>query len=181
MDIRQLFDATTIQEKVTELGRRLGNDLGGADPWIISIVGGSVLFLADLIRAIEQPVRFDFIQVQYSVSASDGDLLEIHYPISLNVEKQNLVILKDVVVSGVIENYLSSQFRQRGARQVQFAGLIDIPDQRKTDFQPDYSLFTTERQGTFVGYGLKHQGRFGNLPFIGIVEHDENEGSRQAR
>jgi hypoxanthine-guanine phosphoribosyltransferase len=108
------------------------------------------------------------------VSAYEGDLLEIHYPISLNVENQNLVILKDVVVSGVIETYLSSQFRQRGARQVQFAGLIDIPDQRKTDFQPDYSLFTTERQGTFVGYGLKHQGRFGNLPFIGIVEHDDN-------
>jgi hypoxanthine phosphoribosyltransferase len=175
MDIRPLFDAEIIQEKVTELGRRLGNDLGGADPWIISIVGGSVLFLADLIRAIEQPVRFDFIQVQYSVSAYEGDLLEIHYPISLNVEDQSLVILKDVVVSGVIENYLSNQFLQRGARQVQFAGLIDIQDQRKTDFQPDYSLFTTERQGTFVGYGLKHLGRFGNLPFIGIVEPDEDD------
>jgi hypoxanthine phosphoribosyltransferase len=176
MNIRPLFDADIIQEKVTELGRRLGSDLESADPWVISIVGGSVLFLADLIRAIEQPVRFDFIQVQYSVSTYEGDLLEIHYPISLNVENQNLVILKDVVVSGVIENYLSNQFRQRGARQVKFAGLIDIPDQRKTDFQPDYRLFSTERQGTFVGYGLKRQGRFGNLPFIGIVEDGESEG-----
>jgi len=175
MDIRPLFDADIIQEKVSELGRRLGRDLGGADPWIISIVGGSVPVLADPTRAIEQPVRFDFIQVQYSVSSHEGDLLEIHYPISLNVEDQSLVILKDVVVSGVIENYLSSQFLERGARQVQFAGLIDIPDQRKTDFQPDYSLFQTERQGTFVGYGLKHQGRFGNLPFIGLVEKDQNE------
>jgi hypoxanthine phosphoribosyltransferase len=173
MEIRPLFDETRIEEQVTSLGRKLGTDLGGADPWIISIVGGSVLFLADLIRAIEQPVRFDFIQVQYSVSSSEGDLLEIHYPISLNVENENLVIIKDVVVSGVIETYLASQFRQRGARRVQFAALIDIPDQRKTDFQPDYSLFTTERHGTFVGYGLKHQGRFGNLPFIGLVEKDE--------
>ena len=66
MQIESLFDAETIQDKVADLGRQIETDLGQADPWIISIVGGSVLFLADLIRAVEQPVRFDFIQVQYS-------------------------------------------------------------------------------------------------------------------
>ncbi len=179
MNIQTLYDAETIQEKVTELGQKIEQDHGNADPWVISIVGGSVLFLADLIRSLSQPVRFDFVQVQYSVSAHDGDLLEIHYPISLDVMNQNLVIIKDVVVSGVIENYLASQFRNRGATRVIFAALIDVPDRRTTDFQPDYSLFRAERQGIFVGYGLKHEGRFGSLPYIGQVHEDEAEGTQE--
>ena len=176
MDIHTLYDTETIQAKVSDLGRQIERDLGESDPWVISIVGGSVLFLADLIRSLSHPVRFDFVQVQYSVSASDGDLLEIHYPISLDVTNQNLVIIKDVVVSGVIENYLASQFRNRGAKKVIFAALIDVPDQRTTDFQPDYSLFRAERQGMFVGYGLKYQGRFGSLPYIGQVKKEDSEG-----
>jgi hypoxanthine phosphoribosyltransferase len=175
MEIQPLFDAAIIQQKVQSLGRRLNENLVSADPWIISIVGDSVLFLADLIRAVPQPVRFDFIQVQYSRSSDDADLLEVHYPFALDVTDQNLVILKDVIASGVVENYLVSQFLGRGAKQVQFAGLINIPDQRKTDFRPDYSLFATERRGTFVGYGLKHQGRYGNLPYIGLLENYRSE------
>ena len=76
MTIESLYDADTIQQKITDLGQKIEQDLGDSDPWVISIVGGSVLFLADLIRALSQPVRFDFVQVQYSVSAHDGDLLE---------------------------------------------------------------------------------------------------------
>jgi len=179
MNIRTLYDAETIQRKVSELGQQIERDLGESDPWVISIVGGSVLFLADLIRALSQPVRFDFVQVQYSVSAHDGDLLEIHYPISLDVTKQNLVIIKDVVVSGVIETYLASQFRDRGAKKVIFAALIDVPDQRTTDFKPDYSLFRSERQGIFVGYGLKYKGRYGSLPYIGQLQDEDSEGIPQ--
>jgi len=175
MEIETLFDSETIQEKVADLGRRIENELGAVDPWVISIVGGSVLFLADLIRSLSQPVRFDFVQVQYSASAHDGDLLEIQYPISLDVRDQNLIILKDVVVSGVIETYLASQFRDRGARKVVFAALIDVPDDRTTDFQPDYSLFRAERRGLFVGYGLKHKGRFGNLPYLGRLKEPAAE------
>ena len=176
MDINTLYDTETIQAKVSDLGRQIERDLGDSDPWVISIVGGSVLFLADLIRSLSQPVRFDFVQVQYAVSAHDGELLEIHYPISLDVADQNLVIIKDVVISGVIENYLTSQFRDRGAKRVVFAALIDVPDQRTTDFQPDYSLFRAERQGIFVGYGLKHQGRYGSLPYIGQLTEDDLPG-----
>jgi hypoxanthine phosphoribosyltransferase len=179
MDIQTLYDAETIQQKVAELGQRIEQDLGDADPWVISIVGGSVLFLADLVRSLSQPVRFDFVQVQYAVSAHDGDLLEIHYPISLDVMDQNLVVIKDVVVSGVIENYLANQFRDRGAKKVIFAALIDVPERRTTDFHPNYSLFRAERQGIFVGYGLKHEGRFGSLPYIGQIHEDEAEGTTQ--
>ncbi|MGB5882257.1 MAG: hypoxanthine phosphoribosyltransferase, partial [Thermoanaerobaculia bacterium] len=71
--------------------------------------------------------------------------------------------------SGVPESYLADQFLQHGASEVKFAVLIDIPADRKTDFQADYSCFSAERQGLFVGYGLKHGGQYGNLPYLGRI------------
>jgi hypoxanthine phosphoribosyltransferase len=173
--IRPLYDADTIGGKVASLGKHLASDLGAVDPWVISIVGGSVLFLADLIRALPEPVRFDFVQVQYSPGPHEDQPLDIHYPIPLDVTEQSLVVIKDVVVSGVIENYLAAQFIQHGAASVHFAALIDVPTQRTTEFRPDYRLFEAERHGIFVGYGLKYQGRFGSLPYIGLL--DEPAGS----
>lgn len=168
-NIEQIYDASTLQHKVSGLAKQIESDLGGGDPWVISIVGGSVLFQADLIRSLSEPIRFDLVQVQYSVSAQTGDVLDIHYPIPLDVTGQTLVIIKDVVVSGVIETYLANQFRQKGAERVLFGALIDVPSGRTTDFEPDYALFKADRKQVFVGYGLKYQGRYGNLPYLGHV------------
>ena len=82
-------------------------------------------------------------------------------------------MLKDVVTSGVTEPYLEQQLRDHGAREVRFAALIDIPDERKTDFQVGYAAFRTGRQGLLVGYGLKHLGRYGNLSHVGRVRGTE--------
>jgi hypoxanthine phosphoribosyltransferase len=168
-----LYSAATIDERVEALGQRLETEEDLSDPLLIALVGGSVVFVADLVRAIQSPIRFDSIQVQYSPGGSEDDVLEIHYPISLDVRDQNLVIIKDVSNSGVIETYLSTQFLQRGARQVRFATLIDVPTDRKTDFKPDYSLFVAKTHAFFVGYGLRYRARYGNLPYIGRLTGDE--------
>jgi hypoxanthine phosphoribosyltransferase len=163
-----LFDAQTIAQAVSRLGRRISDEIGGEDPLIVSLLGGSVVFLADLIRSIERQVRFEFIHVGYSSEHTDsGDVMGIHYPMPIDIRDQSILLLKDVVASGVIETYLASQFRQRGARGVRFAALIDMPEERKTNFNVDYAAFSVSREGTLVGYGMKHQGRLGNLPFIG--------------
>jgi hypoxanthine phosphoribosyltransferase len=167
--INLLFEATEIQRRVKGLGQRLQHDKPLDDPVFISIVGGSVLFLADLIRTMAEPIRYEFVQVSYAASGRDGDILEVGYPISLDVAGQDILVVKDVVSTGVIESYLRSQFQQRGARKVLFVTLIDIKSERTTDFQPDYQLFSAERAGVFVGYGLKYEGRWGNLSYIGEV------------
>ncbi len=172
-EIATLYSATAIAERVKALGNTLEGDGDLADPLLIALVGGSVVFVADLVRAIKSPIRFDSIQVQYSPGGSEDDVLEIHYPISLDVSNQDLIIIKDVSHSGVIETYLSTQFLQRGARQVRFATLIDVPNDRKTDFKPDYSLFVAKTHAFFVGYGLRYRGRYGNLPYIGQLTGDE--------
>jgi hypoxanthine phosphoribosyltransferase len=164
-----LWDAETIHDKVQALGQQLEKDFKGSDPLILSLLGGSLIFVADLIRAIKQPVRFEFVQVQYSPGGLDGEVRDIHYPMPLTIEDQRLVVIKDVSASGVPESYLADQFLQHGARDVEFAVLIDIPSERKTDFKADYSCFSVERQGLFVGYGLKHGGQYGNLPYLGRI------------
>ncbi len=169
-DIEILFEGPALQEKVGELGRRIGAELAGEDPLLIALLGGSVIFLADLARAIPAPVRFEFVQVASEEEASEPGVVQIRYPLPLDVAGQSVLVLKDVVTSGVTEPYLEQQLRDHGAREVRFAALIDIPDERKTPFQVSYAAFRTGRQGLLVGYGLKHGGRFGNLPYVGRLK-----------
>jgi len=167
--LETLFDAESVRAHVQELGRKIGQDMDGEDPLLIALLGGSVIFLADLVRAIERPVRFEFIQVGSEEGVEPG-VLEIRYPLPLDLAGQSVLVLKDVVTSGVTEPYLEQQLRDHGARDVRFAALIDIPDERKTDFQVGYAAFRTGRQGLLVGYGLKHEGLYGNLPYVARVK-----------
>lgn len=164
-----LYDATAIAGRVRDLGATIERDKEFGDPLVVALLGGSVVFLADLIRTISAPLRFEFVHVQYQPGDSD-EPLRIHYPIPVEVAGQKLLVLKDVVSSGIIETYLANELRMHGAKEIRFAALIDVPSERKTGFVLDYALFTVERNGTFVGYGLKHQGRHGNLPAIGLIE-----------
>ena len=169
--IETLFDAAAVRDSVTALGRRIASELGGEDPLLIALMGGSVIFLADLVRAIERPVRYEFIDVDYhvdpAVEAEGDEVLRIEYPIPIEIAGQSVLVLKDVVSSGVTEPYLEQQLRDHGAAQVRFAALIDLPDERKTAFDLQYSALTSHRHGVLVGYGLKHKGLYGNLPYVG--------------
>ena len=176
-EIQLLYDEQTIQNKVNAAGRQLETDLADEDPLLISVVGGSVVFLADLVRAIQRPIRYEFIQVQYSFAAGEEKVMEIHYPISMDVADQTLVLVKDVVTTGVIETYLRNQFLQRKAKRVAIAALLDLPEERRTELTVDYRLFTPKKAGLFVGYGLKTGGRYGNLPYVGrLAEHRSGIG-----
>lgn len=177
--IEPLFDADALRQQVSTLGRRIEEDLGGEDPLLLALLGGSLVFFADLVRAIERPVRFELIHVGYHAThaagpagENDDEVLEIQYPIPVDIEGQSVVVVKDVVGSGVTEPYLEQQLRDRGARAVRFAALIDRPDERKTAFELHYQAFTTAQPGTLVGYGMKHEGRYGNLPYVGRLNEE---------
>jgi hypoxanthine phosphoribosyltransferase len=177
--VETLFEAAALRGSVAQLAGQMTADFGppeSPEPLLLAILGGSLIFLADLVRAIDRPVRYELIQVGYSEGSPIEDeekVQNIHYPIPVVIAGQSVVVLKDVVASGVIEVYLGEQLREHGAREVRFAALIDLPDQRTTDFSVDYSAFTTKREGTLVGYGLKHEGRYGNLPYIGRLLLEE--------
>jgi hypoxanthine phosphoribosyltransferase len=168
--IKVLFDAKHIAARVQALGQKLQREVSSEDPLVVSLLGGSVIFLADLIRSISTPLRYEFIQVEYRTH-DEGveEVVDIHYPIPIEVAGQSVLVIKDVVSSAIIESYLANQFAQRGARRVRFIALVDLPKERKTHCQVDYSVFTTERSARLVGYGMKHLGRHGNLPYVGYL------------
>ena len=169
--IKVLFDARAIAARVQALGQRLQREVAHEDPLVVSLLGGSVIFLADLIRSFSTSLRYEFVQVEVRPHDEGGgeDVDDIHYPIPIDVSGQSVLVLKDVVSTAIIETYLGNQLLQRGARKVRFVALVDLPKERKTHCQVDYSVFTTERSARLVGYGMKHNGRHGNLPYIGFL------------
>lgn len=162
-----LYDEATIHEKIEDLGRVLTGDLG-EKALLVSLLNASVLVVADLVRAIRRRLRFEFVQVEMSRQDPEGEIVKIEYPVPFEVKGADLLLIRDLTTTGVIESYLVQQFQQLGAERVQVASLMDIPERRTTDFEPDYRLFSLKNEvGTLVGYGLKADGRFGNLPYLG--------------
>jgi hypoxanthine phosphoribosyltransferase len=168
-NISVLFDARSIAARVQNLGQRLQREVATEDPLVLSLLGGSVIFLADLVRAVSSPLRYELIHVEYSQHEGREEVTDIQFPIPVDVAGQSILLVKDVVSTAVIETYLTNQFSQRGARKIRIAALVDLPKERRTHCQVDYSVFTTERSARLVGYGMKHNGRHGNLPYVGYL------------
>ena len=173
LEIHRRFESETIAVNVRDLGKRLTRSWPtNSNPLLISLLTGSVIFVADLVRAIERPVRYEFIDVQYPKGEGSRRIHKLQYPISFNLVNQSIILVRDVTSSGIIESYLRSQFLDQGAASVAIVSLINIEAERKVDFIPEYTLFSCNRIGTFVGYGLKYEARYGNLPYIGEVGRD---------
>src|SRR5688500_9359254 len=96
--IKILFDARAIAARVQALGQRLQREVAHEDPFVVTLLGGSVIFLADLIRSISTPLRYEFVQVEYTAheeGGADKEVVDIHYPIPLEVSGQSVLVLKD--------------------------------------------------------------------------------------
>ncbi len=134
-----LHDEAAIRTRIAEMGKKLDRELRAEDPLVLSIIGGSLMLLADLLRVVAAPLRFELIHVDYGTPARD-QALQIHFPVPVDVAGQSLLLLKDVVSTGIIETYLANELRERGARAVRFAALVDVPSERKTELGVDYRI-----------------------------------------
>ena len=167
--IKPLFSAEDIARRVRELGAEIRSDAGTDEVFLLGILKGAALFLSDLLRAVPGDVSYSFIDVVRDVEDNQiADALEIDFLSFTDIRDRHVYILKDVVSTGVIENYLLSQLRTRGPASLRLVALLDRPDARTVDLPADFHAFTID-EGTFAGYGLEHQRRFGNLPYIGRV------------
>lgn len=179
---QMLYDGDAIHHKVVEMAAAVEAQTKGHDPLFVCLYNGSVMFLADFFRAIRTPVRYEFIQVVFTTDQADAVTQQIQYPLNMDLREKDIVVLRDIVASGVIETYLQTQFMMQGARSVRFVALIDIPAERKTDFVPDHTALTMGRDGVLVGFGLKHRGEYGNLPYLGQIDPaalEENDADSQ--
>lgn len=168
-NIEVVFSAEAIAKRVAELGAAVRAAAGSDPVFLLAILKGTSCFLADLMRATPGDVGYGFIDVvREDADTQVATAVEIDFLNWIDIAGKNVVLLKDVVSTGVIESYLLTQLRQKGPATLKLAALLDRPELRTSELQVDFEGFRVTG-GVFAGYGLELDGRFGNLPYIGRV------------
>lgn len=167
--IKKAFSKKEIDRRIAALGAEIRADAGDAPIILLGVLKGAAVFLADLMRCIEGDAGYAFIQeVSDFADQQIADAVEIDFLNWIDINGRNVYVLKDVVATGVIENYLLTQLRQRNPASLKLVALLDRPSQRRLELTVDFRAFDVD-DGTYVGYGLEVEGRGGNLPYIGRV------------
>ena len=168
-NITPVFTAEQIAARVRELGSEIRADAGSAEVFLLGILKGASCFLPDLLRVTPGDVSYGFIDVvREPADNTIADALEIDFLSYTDIRDRHVYVLKDVVATGVIENYLLSQLRLHNPATLRLVALLDRPDARTADVTTDFRAFNAG-EGVFVGYGLEHARRHANLPWIGRV------------
>ena len=159
-----------IQAKVAELGRRIGDDYAGKPLTLVSVLKGSLPFMADLMRAIPIPVRIDLMEgSSYGGSATESSgLVRILKDLSASIEGEDVLIVEDIIDTGLTLNYLIRYLRGKNPRSLRICTLLDKPARRLVDIPVDYVGFTIPDQFV-VGYGLDYNEFYRNLRFVGVL------------
>ena len=170
-DIQEvLFDAEQIQQKVQELGKQLSTDFQGRNPLVICILKGAFIFMADLVKAMDIPVELDFMAVSsYGNATKSSGVVKINKDMDTSVEGRDVLIVEDIIDSGLTLSYLIDVLERRNAKSVTVVTLFDKPSGRSVDLEADYTGFTLP-EAFVVGYGLDYAEKYRNLPLIGVLK-----------
>ena len=165
-----LLDQKAIHQRVQELAEQLSNDFRGQDVLMIGVLKGSFCFHADLVRAMSIPVVVDFVACSsYGASTASSGTLRFTKDLSLDAAGKVLVIVEDIVDSGLTLQGMRELLQAKNPAQVVSAVLLDKPSRRAVDIQPDYIGFTIP-DAFVVGYGLDYAEKYRELPFVGILK-----------
>jgi hypoxanthine phosphoribosyltransferase len=170
-DIQHILISTEeVQAKVKELGAAISRDYAGKEILMIGVLRGAVIFMADLARAIDVPVAIDFMAVSsYGSSTSTSGVVRILKDLDESVEGRHLLIVEDIIDSGLTLNYLLDNLKSRNPASVRLCTLLSKPERRKVDVPVDFVGFTVPDEFV-VGYGLDYAEKYRNLPFIAVLK-----------
>ncbi len=165
-----LLTPEEIEAEVQRLAARIAPDYEGRTPLLIGVLKGSVVFLADLIRALPLAAAVDFISVAgYGAERSSSGVVRIRKDLDENIEGRDVLIVEGIIDTGLTLSYLLRNFRTRHPRSLRVCAFLDKPAQRIIDLPVDY--VGREIPDRFVvGYGLDHRERYRNLPLIGVLK-----------
>lgn len=167
---RILITSEEIGARVRELGQQITNDYAGQDILMIGVLRGAVVFMSDLARAIKRPIDIDFMAISsYGLSTNSSGVVRILKDLDEVVQGRHLLIIEDIIDSGLTLNYLVENLKSRKPASVRICTLLSKPDRRKVDVQVDYNGFIIPDYFV-VGYGLDYAGKYRNLPFIGVLK-----------
>lgn len=173
-----LYDEKTLSDICKRLGSQISEDYKDKNLLLVSVLKGSVMFMADLMRNITIPCRIDFMAVSsYGSGTESTGIVKIKKDLDINLSGYDLILVEDILDSGKTLYNLRSVLQLRNPRSVKICTLLDKPARREADIVADY--VGTEVPDEFVvGYGLDYDEKYRNLPFIGILEphvYEKNE------
>jgi hypoxanthine phosphoribosyltransferase len=168
--IVSMLDEEAIKSRVSELGAKITSDFRSRSLVLVVVLKGSFLFAADLCRSIDLPLRIDFLGVRsYGEGTETSGVVQITQDLSKPIAGEDVVIVEDIVDTGLTIAHLMDLFRTRQPRSVQVCALLHKPARARVEVKIDYLGFTIEDKFV-VGYGLDFAERYRNLPYIGVVE-----------
>ena len=175
LDMRQdiesvLFTEEQIVEIVQRIGKEISPDYAGKNLLLVSVLKGSVVFMADLMRAITIPARIDFMATSsYGSGVKTSGVVKIIKDLDLELKDYDIVIVEDILDSGKTLSYLTELPQSRGPSSIRICTLFDKPERREVDVFPTY-VGAPIPDAFIVGYGLDYDEKYRNLPFVGVLK-----------
>ena len=165
-----LVSEEEIQQRIKEMGEQISRDFESKNLLMVGVLKGSVVFMADLMRHITVPCEIDFMSVSsYGSGTNTSGVVKIIKDLSNPVEGYDVLVVEDILDSGVTLSYLLELLKTKGARSISLVTMLDKPDRRKKPVKLDYKGFTIPDEFV-VGYGLDYDEKYRNLPYIGVLK-----------
>ncbi len=175
---RVLISEEELALKVKELARRVNQDYAGRELLLVSVLKGSVMFAVDLMREIDVPCEIDFMDVSsYGSGVKSSGVVKILKDLDESIEGKNVLIVEDIVDSGLTLSYLKELLLSRNPADVRICTILNKPERRKADVYVDYIGFDIPDEFV-VGYGLDYDQKYRNYPFVGILKREVYEKER---
>jgi len=171
--IEKMILREEIEKKIKDLAKEIQRDFKDQEIICIGLLKGSVLFMSDLIKELDIPLSIDFMSVSsYGSGTSTTGVVKILKDTDFDVKDKKLLIIEDIIDSGLTLKYVKEFLMSKGAQSVNICTLLDKPDRRKVDIKSDYTGFIIPDEFV-VGYGLDFDQKYRNLPYIGKVVMDK--------
>ena len=165
-----LFTRDDIAKRVAELGAEITRDYEGKDLIVVGILKGAGVFMSDLIREINSPIRIDFMSVSsYGNSTVSSGIVRITNDLHQDIQGCSVLIVEDIIDTGNTLHYLREYLKNRGAEDVKICALLDKPSRRQVEVPVEYVGFEVEDRFV-IGYGIDYAEKYRNLPFIGTLK-----------
>lgn len=165
-----LLTEQQIKDKVKELGAQIAKDYAGKNLMLVGLLKGSVVFMTDLMRAIDIPVAIDFMSVSsYGKGVKTSGVVKIIKDLDVEIKDYDILIVEDILDSGMTLSYITQMLQNRGPKSIRLCTLLDKPERHKVDVHIDYCGFVVPDE-FIVGYGLDYAEKYRNLPYIGVLK-----------
>ena len=165
-----LISEEELAKKVQEIGAQISKDYEGKNLMMVSVLKGSVVFMADLMRAITIPARIDFMATSsYGSGVKSSGVVRILKDLDLELKGYDILIVEDILDSGKTLQYLTRLLQSRGPASIRICTLFDKPERREVEVFPTY-VGARIPDAFIVGYGLDYDEKYRNLPFVGILK-----------